>query len=69
MPGVTPSIKGQQDDVRRVAEHALGHAVTDAQASDLLPIQFCIPEEKVRESMQELRRLYPGLNGSTPAHA
>lgn len=34
IPGVTPSIKGQQEDVRRVAEKALGHAVTDAQASD-----------------------------------
>lgn len=34
VPGITPSIKGQQEDTRRVAERALGHAVTDAQASD-----------------------------------
>ena len=34
LPGITPSIKGQQEDTRRVAERALGHAVTDAQASD-----------------------------------
>ena len=34
VPGITPSIKGQQDDTRRVAGRALGHAVTDAQASD-----------------------------------
>lgn len=33
VPGITPSIKGQQEDTRRVAERALGHAVTDAQAS------------------------------------
>ena len=34
VPGITPSIKGQQDDVRRVAEKAVGHALTDAEASD-----------------------------------
>ena len=34
MPGITPTIKGQQEDVRRVAEKAVGHALSDAQASD-----------------------------------
>lgn len=34
IPGITPSIKGQQEDARRVAEHALGRTLTDAQTSD-----------------------------------
>jgi tetratricopeptide (TPR) repeat protein len=31
--GITPNIDGQQTDVIRVASHALGHPVTDAEAS------------------------------------
>jgi tetratricopeptide (TPR) repeat protein len=34
IPGVTPTISGQEKDVRAVAERALGHPVTDAEASD-----------------------------------
>lgn len=34
IPGITPSIKGQSDDARRVAGKALGRTVTDAEASD-----------------------------------
>jgi tetratricopeptide (TPR) repeat protein len=34
VPGVRPSIAGQAADTRRVAEKMLGHAVTDAEASD-----------------------------------
>ena len=34
VPGITPSIVGQEKDARRVAEKALGHPVTDAEASD-----------------------------------
>ncbi|MBP6715555.1 MAG: glycosyltransferase family 39 protein [Acidobacteria bacterium] len=34
VPGVTPNIKGQQEDVRRVASAALGRSVTDSEASD-----------------------------------
>jgi tetratricopeptide (TPR) repeat protein len=33
VPGVTPTISGQEKDVRAVAERALGHPVTDAEAS------------------------------------
>jgi tetratricopeptide (TPR) repeat protein len=32
--GIRPMIAGQETDVRRVAEKALGHTVTDAEASD-----------------------------------
>jgi tetratricopeptide (TPR) repeat protein len=32
--GISPTIEGQERDVRRVAERALGHPVTDAEASD-----------------------------------
>ena len=34
VPGVTPTIAGQEKDVRAVTERALGHPVTDAEASD-----------------------------------
>lgn len=34
VPGVTPNITGQQEDVRRVASAALGRSVTDSEASD-----------------------------------
>ena len=34
VPGITPTIVGQERDARRVAETALGHPVTDAEASD-----------------------------------
>lgn len=34
VPGITPTIKGQQEDTRRVASEALGRSVTDAEASD-----------------------------------
>jgi hypothetical protein len=34
VPGITPAIVGQEQDARRVAENALGHPVTDAEASD-----------------------------------
>jgi len=34
VPGITPTIEGQETDVRRVAEKALGHPVGDAEASD-----------------------------------
>jgi tetratricopeptide (TPR) repeat protein len=34
VPGVTPSIEGQERDVRAVAGQALGHSVTAAEASD-----------------------------------
>ena len=34
VPGITPSIKGQQLDTRRVAERALGRTLTDAEISD-----------------------------------
>ncbi len=34
IPGVTPNIKGQQQDARRVAERAVGRTLTDAQTSD-----------------------------------
>ena len=33
LPGITPSIEGQDKDAREVAARALGHPVTDAQAS------------------------------------
>jgi tetratricopeptide (TPR) repeat protein len=33
VPGIRPMIAGQETDVRHVAEKALGHAVTDAEAS------------------------------------
>lgn len=33
VPGITPTIAGQQQDTRRVAGRALGHPVTDAEAS------------------------------------
>ena len=33
VPGVTPTISGQEKDVRTVAERALGHPVSDAEAS------------------------------------
>jgi tetratricopeptide (TPR) repeat protein len=33
VPGITPTIVGQEQDTRRVAAHALGHPVTDAEAS------------------------------------
>lgn len=33
IPGITPSIKGQQIDARRVAEKALGRTLTDAETS------------------------------------
>jgi tetratricopeptide (TPR) repeat protein len=34
VPGVSPTIGGQANDVRRVASRALGHVATDAEASD-----------------------------------
>jgi tetratricopeptide (TPR) repeat protein len=34
VPGITPAIVGQEKDARRVASDALGHPVTDAEASD-----------------------------------
>jgi tetratricopeptide (TPR) repeat protein len=34
VPGISPDILGQQRDARRVAEQALGHPVTDVEASD-----------------------------------
>jgi Flp pilus assembly protein TadD len=34
VPGIRPMIAGQETDARRVAEKALGHTVTDAEASD-----------------------------------
>ena len=34
VPGITPTITGQEKDARRVAERALGHPVNDAGASD-----------------------------------
>ena len=34
VPGITPTIVGQEKDARRVAAQALGHPVTDAEASD-----------------------------------
>lgn len=34
VPGITPAIVGQEKDARRVAEQALGHPVSDAEASD-----------------------------------
>ncbi len=34
IPGITPTIKGQITDTRRVASKALGRAVTDAEASE-----------------------------------
>jgi tetratricopeptide (TPR) repeat protein len=34
VPGITPTITGQEKDARRVAELALGHPVSDAEASD-----------------------------------
>ena len=34
VPGITPTIAGQEKDARRVASEALGHPVTDAEASD-----------------------------------
>ncbi len=34
IPGISPTIGGQENDVRRVAERALGHPVSDAEASD-----------------------------------
>jgi tetratricopeptide (TPR) repeat protein len=34
VPGITPTIAGQEKDARRVAEKALGRPVTDAEASD-----------------------------------
>ena len=33
VPGITPAIVGQEKDARRVASEALGHPVTDAEAS------------------------------------
>lgn len=33
VPGVTPTIVGQERDTRRIAERALGHPVTDGEAS------------------------------------
>jgi tetratricopeptide (TPR) repeat protein len=33
VPGIAPTIAGQEEDTRRVAGRALGHPVTDAQAS------------------------------------
>jgi tetratricopeptide (TPR) repeat protein len=33
VPGVTPTIAGQEKDARRVAERALGHSVSDAETS------------------------------------
>jgi len=33
VPGITPNIKGQSEDARRVAERARGHPVSDAEAS------------------------------------
>ena len=33
IPGITPTIGGQETDARRVAERALGHPLTDAQVS------------------------------------
>src|SRR5439155_1263694 len=34
VPGITPTITGQEKDARRVAARALGHPVNDAEASD-----------------------------------
>ena len=34
VPGITPTIVGQEKDARRVAERALGHPVTDRETSD-----------------------------------
>ncbi len=34
IPGITPSIKGQQDDARRVAERAVGRPLSDGETSD-----------------------------------
>jgi tetratricopeptide (TPR) repeat protein len=34
VPGITPDIKGQQEDARRVAEKAVGHALDDGRVSD-----------------------------------
>lgn len=34
VPGITPDIKGQSRDARRVAEQALGRSLTDAETSD-----------------------------------
>ena len=34
IPGITPDIKGQSRDARRVAEQALGRSLTDAETSD-----------------------------------
>jgi Flp pilus assembly protein TadD/4-amino-4-deoxy-L-arabinose transferase-like glycosyltransferase len=34
IPGITPNIAGQEKDARRVAEQALGHPISEAEASD-----------------------------------
>src|SRR4029077_17942469 len=34
VPGITPTIAGQEKDAQRVAARALGHPVTDSEASD-----------------------------------
>ncbi|HUL73420.1 MAG TPA: tetratricopeptide repeat protein [Vicinamibacterales bacterium] len=34
IPGITPSIAGQEKDAQRVAAQALGHPITEAEASD-----------------------------------
>ena len=34
LPGITPNIKGQAEDARRVAEQAVGRPLTDAETSD-----------------------------------
>ena len=33
VPGISPNITGQAEDARRVAEHAVGHGLTDAETS------------------------------------
>ena len=68
VPGITPNLEGQQEDTRRVAEQALGHAVDDAGASRYFYSLgwTWIREQPVAAAGLFLRKVALGFSAATP---
>ncbi|HSC27352.1 MAG TPA: tetratricopeptide repeat protein [Vicinamibacterales bacterium] len=60
--GISPTIAGQQRDVRRVAERALGHALSDGEASDYF---FGLAWAWIREHPGDALKLFARKLGYT----
>jgi tetratricopeptide (TPR) repeat protein len=69
VPGITPTIAGQELDARRVAENALGHPVTDAEASSYFygRAWSWISEHPARAVTLFVKKLYFVINAAHTA--